>query len=111
MVVGGRGESFSNETTGLGASRGPSAWNLVQLAPTEEDRVAVLATDGVSDDLVPERLDGFFDWLVATFQGSSPAERWRALSAELRAWPTPGHLDDKTLAVLHAPAVAAEESP
>jgi len=111
MVVGGRAEGFSNETTGLGASRGPSAWNLVQLAPTEEDRMAVLATDGVSDDLVPERLDGFFDWLAGTFQGSSPAERWRVLSAELRAWPTPGHLDDKTLAVLHAPAVAAEESP
>lgn len=107
-VVGSRGDGFSNETSGLGVSRGPRAWKLLELPPTEQDRIVVLATDGVSDDLVPEKLDGFCDWLVDSFKGLSPADRWRALGAELRAWPTPGHLDDKTLAVLHAPAAPPE---
>lgn len=109
-VIGERREGFSNETIGLGASPGPRAWRFVQLPPTHQDRVALLATDGVSDDLVPERLDGFCDWLVDSFQGLSPASRWRRLAAELRAWPTPGHLDDKTLAVLHEPISPKMES-
>ena len=109
-VIGPRGDGFSNETTGLGISRGSRAWTLVQLAPTEEDRMAVLATDGVSDDLVPEKFDGFCDWLVSSFRDLSPSQRWRRLAAEFRAWPTPGHLDDKTLAVVHRPAASGEES-
>ena len=109
-VINSRGAEFSNETIGLGASRGPRAWSFVQLAPTGEDRVAVLATDGVSDDLVPEKLDEFCDWLVSSFRDLSPARRWRRLAAELRAWPTPGHLDDKTLAVVHATAASGMES-
>lgn len=109
-VIGPRGEGFANETTGLGVSRGSSAWTLVQLAPTEEDRMAVLATDGVSDDLVPEKLDGFCNWLVSSFEDLSPSRRWRRLAAELRSWPTPGHLDDKTLAVVHWPAASGEQS-
>ncbi len=102
-VIGGRHEGFSNETVGLGASPGPSAWKLVQFPPTKLDRVALLATDGVSDDLVSDKLDGFCDWVVVSFQGLSPVNRWRRLASELRAWPTPAHLDDKTLAVLHKP--------
>ncbi len=110
-VVGSRGDGFSNETSGLGASRTPRAWKLEELPPTDQDRMAVLATDGVSDDLIPEKLDGLCDWLADSFQSLPPAARWRALAAELRAWPTPGHLDDKTLAVVHTPATPPEESP
>ena len=69
-----------------------------------------LATDGISDDLVPEKLDGFCNWLVSSFGDISPSRRWRRLAAELRAWPTPGHLDDKTLAVVHGPAASGAES-
>ena len=109
-VIGSRGAGFSNETTGLGISRGSHEWTLVQLAPTDEDRMVVLATDGISDDLVPEKLDGFCNWLVSSFGDISPSRRWRRLAAELRAWPTPGHLDDKTLAVVHGPAASGAES-
>ena len=107
-VIGNRGKGFSNETTGLGVSPGPRAWQLVELPPTQQDRMAVLATDGISDDLIREKLDGFCEWLADSFHGLSGAERSRALASELRVWPTPGHLDDKTLAVLHAPAAALE---
>ena len=61
----------------------------------------VLATDGVADDLAPERLDEFTDWLANDIgRLSPPTARWRRLCRELRAWPVPHHLDDKTVAVL-----------
>lgn len=101
VIVGGRGEDFANETRGLGVSTGPRSWTLAALPHTNIERVVVLATDGVADDLVPERFDGFCDWLIDSFGSLAPRERHRRLAAELRAWPTPGHLDDKTLAVVH----------
>lgn len=101
VIVSERGEDFANETRGLGASTGPRAWTLAALPPADMERVVVLATDGVADDLVPERFDGFCDWLIDSFRPLAPRERHRKLAAELRAWPTPGHLDDKTLAVVH----------
>ena len=110
VVVGDRGADFGNETAGLGVSRGSRAWTLVELPPPDGERIAVLATDGVADDLLPGRLDGFCDWLIDTFQHQTPKGRWHTLAAELRAWPTPGHLDDKTLAVVHTPAPASEET-
>lgn len=105
VIIGDRGENFSNETTGLGISRNIRAWTLAEFPPSEGERIAVLATDGVADDLRLERLHGFCDWLIDTFQDLTPRERWHALTTELRDWPTPGHLDDKTLAVLHSPVL------
>jgi serine/threonine protein phosphatase PrpC len=110
IIIGDRGDDFANETTGLGVSKGPRAWTLTELPPTEGERIVVLATDGVADDLLPERLNGFCDWLTDTFEHLTPMERWRTLAVELRDWPTPGHLDDKTLAVIHKPASASEET-
>lgn len=110
VIVGDRGEDFANETKGLGVSTGPRAWTLAEFPPTDAERVAVLATDGVADDLLPERLDGLCDWLIASFEPLPPRERHCRLAAELRAWPTPGHLDDKTLAVVHSPPPVHEES-
>lgn len=110
VFIGDRGEGFANETKGLGASTGPRAWTLTELPPTDVERVAVLATDGVADDLLPERLDGFCDWLIASFGPLAPRQRRIRLAAELRDWPTPGHLDDKTLAVVHSPASVHMES-
>jgi serine/threonine protein phosphatase PrpC len=108
IVVGERGEGFANETLALGVSRGPRSWEFVTLPASAEDRVAILATDGIADDLVPEKLDDFCDWLVDDFQNLTPTQRWRQLMTELRAWPTPKHLDDKTLAVLRTMATPQE---
>lgn len=100
MYMGNRENDFANETSALGVSRGGKAWRLKELPPTEHERLAVLATDGVSDDLIPEKIDLFCDWLVEDFQDVAPAKRWRLLQNELRNWPTPRHVDDKTIAVL-----------
>jgi serine/threonine protein phosphatase PrpC len=109
VVIGNRQSGFGNETLALGASPGPKAWRLSLFPPSPLSRIAVLATDGVADDLVSEKLDEFCLWLVERFHDLGPTERWRQLAAELRAWPTPKHLDDKTIAVLKISAWASKE--
>ena len=108
VIVGDRGAEFSDETHGLGVSTGPRAWKVVRLPATDTEQLAVLATDGVSDDLRPERLDGLCKWLVDVYVAADPNERRHQLAAQLRAWPTPGHLDDKTIAVVYRPARHAQ---
>lgn len=95
-IVGPRAGGFANETDALGCS---ASWKS-RSCPRETGGVVLLATDGVADDLLPERIAGLVEWLMADFAGMAPAQRWRALQQELRAWPTPHHTDDKTLVVL-----------
>lgn len=97
-LVGPRAAGFGDETDSLGMD--PS-WRIRRL-DCSGGATVVLATDGIADDLLPERIDGFVDWLVEDYAGMAPRSRWRALGRELRAWPTPQHLDDKTLVVIHA---------
>ena len=103
-VIGDRGISFGSETAALGVSPGPKEWSLSILQPTQAKRFAVLATDGVADDLREDRLDDFCSWVVTDFGEMNPSSRWHRLQSELRNWPTPKHLDDKTIAVLSSSA-------
>jgi len=95
-IVGPRSAGFSNETVALGQS---APWTSRSFARDRGD-VVVLATDGVADDLLPERIDGFVQCIMDEFAGMAPGQRWRALQQELKAWPTPHHTDDKTLGFL-----------
>jgi serine/threonine protein phosphatase PrpC len=95
-IVGERKGGFANETDALGYS---ASWTSRSF-PIDGEATVVLATDGVADDLLPERIEAFVQWLLDDFAGMAPAERWRALQRELRNWPTPHHTDDKTLVVL-----------
>jgi hypothetical protein len=91
---------FANETDALGSACRSSAWQVAVRPEVSRGTVILLATDGVADDLVPERRVDFAREVVSSF-GSLP--RWRrqgALRRELHDWPTPGHTDDKTVAVL-----------
>lgn len=111
VVIGDRGDGFANETHGLGVSLGSRSWTLEDLPPSDADRISVLATDGIADDLLSDRLAGLCDWLLSTYGPLTPRERRTKLAAELRAWPTPGHLDDKTLAVVCCPPSPRGELP
>lgn len=95
-IVGPRSNGFANETAALGHSR---PWTSRSF-PCAGGEVVVLATDGVADDLLPERIDDFVQWLMDDFASMAPSQRWRALQRELKNWPTPHHNDDKTLVVL-----------
>ncbi len=93
-------DDFSNRTLALGASPRIAAWRFQELEPGH--RSVVLCSDGVADDLLPEKLDAFAAWLRDDLLPMEPAVRWRALARELRAWPTPRHSDDKTIAFIRS---------
>lgn len=93
-------ERFGNTTTGLGIATDLREWRL-HLAPRPGGPAAILlATDGIADDLLPERRLAFLDALVERYGSRPRAGRSRLIGSMLRGWPTPGHRDDKTLAIL-----------
>jgi hypothetical protein len=92
-------DGFANETDALGLSGGVQ-WHTLCRPVLEPGTAVLLATDGVSDDLDPGRIGEFVEMLTTEFGHLPPRNRWTALRRELAEWPTPHHLDDKTLAVL-----------
>jgi hypothetical protein len=88
-------------TQALGTPHTLSDWSIRIGEPIEPGEAIVLATDGVSVDLVPERLSDFMAWVMGDL-GSHPQAN-RLLRAELRNWPVPLHQDDKTLLVMWNP--------
>lgn len=99
-VLGSEREGFSNQTTGLGVARSITEWSILIKPCLLPGASVLLASDGIADDLLRESLGDLICFLTKHFGQMEPAARWRALCRELRAWPTPRHLDDKTLAVL-----------
>jgi hypothetical protein len=103
-------ERFGNATTGLGIAADVREWRL-HLEPNFTGVATILlATDGVADDLLPEKRAEFLNFLVTRYGPRPASARTRAIAKELRKWPTPRHLDDKTVAVLWNDATA-EASP
>lgn len=98
-------DSFANETAALGVTARIGAWRHRRF--DKGSKTLVLCTDGVADDLLPDRLPEFVDWLVDEVQEDGPSKRRYRLARALRDWPTPKHLDDKTIAVIHVPEVCA----
>ena len=100
VTFGGRGSaSFGNDTLAMGAPHRIDDWWIAS-DPPDAGRVVVLATDGVADDLEPARMEPFVDWLSGEIEQLAAAARWHRLCRELRQWPVPNHVDDKTIAVL-----------
>lgn len=93
-------DRFGNTTTGLGIAADLREWRVHIEPALEPGASLLLATDGVSDDILPDRRLELLDHLVSRFGALPPAGRSRAIARELRSWPTPHHQDDKTVAVL-----------
>lgn len=99
-VYGGRDtEGFGNETLALGMRHRLGDWRIAVLPPQPE-RCVVLATDGIADDLRPDKLQGFVRWIAEEIAPLPPLRRAACLRKELNRWPVPHHTDDKTLAVM-----------
>jgi hypothetical protein len=93
-------ERFGNTTTGLGIASDLREWRYQLSIDPPEPAAILLATDGVADDLLPERRSGFLDTLISHYGNRPRGERSRLIGGMLRGWPTPGHRDDKTLVVM-----------
>jgi hypothetical protein len=92
--------AFADETIGLGLGAGLSSWTHETWASFPPDSALLLATDGVAGDLVPESTEDVIEDLLERYGNRNRGERWMRLSRELFDWVRPGHVDDKTLAML-----------
>lgn len=90
-------DGFGNQTTTLAQADtvGATSADIELIAPGDG---VLLMTDGISDDLIPEQLEPFFDAIYRRQQRSSKRRMKRWLESELQQWSTPRHGDDKTIA-------------
>lgn len=92
---------FSNQTEALGINRSWPAWQVMRLRLSKPGDALVLMTDGVSDDLVPECVEGFLRMLRRECAARNRRRSRAWLRRQLETWPTPGHADDKTIAMIY----------
>lgn len=92
-------DSFSNYTNSLQQEFKPDQWETATIE-SETCNAVVLCTDGISDDLLPEKQMAFVQELYSTYAYLGAEERKRDLTRWLNEWPVPGHTDDKTIACL-----------
>ena len=100
VVLGEERSGFCNQTTALGIARSTQEWSVITRHSFPPGAAVLLATDGIADDLISDRVGDFINFLTDDYGSMSPTTRWRSLCHELRNWSTPKHLDDKTLAIL-----------
>lgn len=90
-------ENFTNETAALGTHHKASDWKVSFFPDNGRNRTAILATDGVADDIKDDKLDSFVDWIRSTGELKNPG---RGLRRALERWPVKAHSDDKTIAAM-----------
>lgn len=91
---------FGNQTQALGVGKRWSAWNTHRAHLHQPGDLVALMTDGIADDLSSSALPGFVAALHRQLCQRSRRQGRRWLTHELAHWATPGHSDDKTLAVI-----------
>ena len=94
-----RSEAFANQTDHLGASHSRGQWTLEQ-HQISEIKTIMLMTDGIADDLLPDKHHEFVEWVRQKVQGVRPQAGNARLRNALNAWATPKSGDDKTLTIL-----------
>lgn len=93
-------KGYGNQTEALWKDHQPHLWHHKSCQLSMPGDGVILMTDGVSDDLISETLGDFFE---AIYQGISCRGRRRGrewLRAELEAWSTPMHGDDKSIVAI-----------
>ena len=100
-------DSFSNLTFSFGCEFRPEQWQTRTILSDHCDAV-VLCTDGISDDLMPDKQSEFAKELYISYRDYSSRQRKNELRGWLKDWPVPGHSDDKTIACLFKKERASE---
>ena len=94
---------FVNETTAFGLSTSDRDWHIARLQLSKPGDGVLLATDGISDDLRPERLEKFFRAMCKEMASRNRRTGRKWFHRQLEDWPTAGHCDDKTIAIVYRP--------
>lgn len=93
----GRREGFFNQTATLAQADSQDCCSA-ELDLSRPGDGVLLMTDGISDDLIPEQLEPFFDAIYQCHLRCSKRRMRQWLTRELKDWSTPSHGDDKTIA-------------
>lgn len=93
-------EGYGNQTQALYDTHAPGQWQHGRCTLSEPGDGVVLMTDGISDDLVPDALDGFYQTVFNKVRRRSQRNAQRWLRRELEEWSTPLHGDDKSLVAI-----------
>ncbi len=89
-------DGYANETMSMGEGNLQPCWRKSKIdLSTTGDRLIIM-TDGVSEDILPQAEEKFTQTFDLFF-GTSRSKGQNALKKELTNWPTPHHLDDKTI--------------
>lgn len=92
-------DSFSNYTNSLQQDFKPEQWET-EMIDSSRCNAVVLCTDGISDDLLPEKQFIFAQAIYSAYVDLKPVARNRDVKRWLNEWPVPHHSDDKTIACL-----------
>lgn len=102
MVADRGDDDFLNETQSMHTVRSFADWTWIDREAGEDELAVVLATDGVSEDLVPEKRDAFLSHLEGLIARQPDSRRRCAAVRRLLAdWPAKHSFDDKTVVVFH----------
>jgi serine/threonine protein phosphatase PrpC len=93
-------DSFSNVTQSLGLTHTPEEWRT-HVIPEHRCKAVVLCSDGISDDLRPEKQIDFAESVWQEYSSVSYQNRTWSVNSWLKNWPVPFHSDDKTIACLY----------
>lgn len=90
--------SFTNIVEPLSPKRAAPAWTTKFIPAARLDSIRLmLATDGVSEDILPNKEADFACYLLERVDARRAEERRRRLLELLKDWQTPRSLDDKTV--------------
>lgn len=90
-------DGFGNQTLTLGQAKATD-WATAEFQLSKAGDGVLLMTDGVSDDLISDQLEGFFDAIFQQLSKSNKRRSKRWITKELEEWTTPKHGDDKSIA-------------
>ena len=91
--------SFSNFTYSLSQNFRFDQWETVKIT-TNSCSAVVLCTDGIADDIMPEKQMKFAEEFYLHYKDCTAKKRKKEIQKWLKNWPVPGHSDDKTIACL-----------
>ncbi|TNC83422.1 MAG: hypothetical protein CSH37_14290 [Thalassolituus sp.] len=90
-------DGFGNQTQTLAQAK-TTDWVTKEFQLSRPGDGVLLMTDGISDDLIPDQLEGFFDVIYQQLKSSNKRRCKQWLTKELKNWTTPKHGDDKSIA-------------
>ncbi|MCA9713256.1 MAG: protein phosphatase 2C domain-containing protein [Myxococcales bacterium] len=107
VVIHRRLASEFGATSALGVRHTLADWSYRLATPLRPGESVLMATDGVAEDLRPERIGDLMRWVIDELGAQEHGNR--QLRSELRSWPVPHHRDDKTLLVMWRPCKSPNE--